>query len=118
MRALVTRLMADGRREKVLITDWPEPKGPTGNEIKTRTLYSGITNGTERNDLLAGNYAHPDGALPAGWGYQNVGRVIEVGRDVRQLRAGDVVYMSADHMEYVVMPEDGLLVKLPSKVEP
>ena len=118
MRALVTRLMADGRREKVLVNDWPEPKGPTGNQIKTETLYSGITNGTERNDLLGGNYAHPDGALPAGWGYQNVGRVVEVGRDVRQLKVGDVVYTSADHMEYVVTPESGLLIKLPSQTDP
>jgi len=65
MRAIVTRLMPDRRREKVLVTDWPEPKGPTGNQVKTRTLYSGITNGTERNDLIRGNYAHPDEALPA-----------------------------------------------------
>ena len=118
MRALVTRLIATGQREKVLVTDWPEPKGPTGSQIKTRTLYSGITNGTERNDLLGGNYAHPDDALPAGWGYQNVGRVIEVGRDVRQIKVGDVLFMSADHMEYVVMPEAGLVVRLPASIDP
>src|SRR4051794_19418437 len=77
MRALVTRLLPDRRREKVLVQDWPEPAGPAGNEVKTRTLYSGVTNGTERNDLIRGNYAHPDEVLPAGWGYQNVGQVIE-----------------------------------------
>ena len=89
MRAIVTRPMADktdadGRplREKVLVDDWPEPEGPSGNEIKTQTICTGVTNGTERNDLIRGNYAHPDEALPAGWGYQNVGRVIEVGPDV------------------------------------
>lgn len=118
LRALVTRLLPDKRREKVLVTDWLEPKGPVGNQIKTQTLYSGITNGTERNDLLGGNYAHPDHMLPAGWGYQNVGRVVEVGPEARHLKVGDVLYLSADHMEYVVMPEDGLLIKLPPEVDP
>ena len=125
MRAIVTRLMADktdadGRplREKVLVNDWPEPEGPSGNEIKTQTICTGVTNGTERNDLIRGNYAHPDEALPAGWGYQNVGRVVEVGPDVKKLKVGDVLFMSADHMEYVVMPEAGLLLKLPDIIDP
>ena len=77
MRALVTRLRPDKKREKVLVNDWPAPEGPTGNQVKSRTIYSGITNGTEHNDLVGGNYAHPDDSLPAGWGYQHVGRVIE-----------------------------------------
>ena len=118
MRALVTRLLPDKRREKVLVTGWPEPAGPTGRQFKARTVYSGVTNGTERNDLLGGNYAHRDEDLPAGWGYQNVGRVIEVGPTVRDLKVGDLLYMSADHMEYVVMPEDGLLIVLPESVDP
>jgi len=118
MRALVTRLLPDKRREKVLVEDWPEPPDPVSNQIKTETVYSGITNGTERNDLLGGNYAHPDEALPAGWGYQNVGRVTAVGPEAATLRIGDLAYLSADHMEYVVMPENGLVVKLPDGVDP
>jgi len=118
MRALVTRLREDRTREKVPVTDWPEPEGPGGNEVKTKTLYSGITNGTERNDLIGGNYATPDENLPSGWGYQNVGRVIETGPDVKHLNVGDVLYMSADHAEYVVTAEDSLLIRLPEEVEP
>ena len=118
MRALVTRLRPDNTREKLLVDDWPAPPAPTGNQVKSRTLYSGITNGTEHNDLTGGNYAHPDDALPAGWGYQHVGRVIETGPDVTQLAAGDLVYINADHMEYVVAREDGLLIKLPPDVDP
>ena len=102
MRALVTRLRPDRTREKVLVDDWAEPDAPVGNQVVTQTIYSGVTNGTERNDLLDGNYAHPDEALPAGWGYQNVGRVVELGPDVARLEVGDVLYASADHMEYVV----------------
>lgn len=118
MRALVTRLRSDKKREKVLVNDWPAPEGPTGNQIKTRTIYSGITNGTEHNDLVGGNYAHPDDALPTGWGYQHVGRVIETGPDVAELAVGDLLYINADHKEYVVTREDGLLIKVPDDVDP
>jgi len=118
MRALVTRLRSDGSRQKVLVADWPEPGSPEGNQVKTQTIYSGVTNGTERNDLLGGNYAHSDEDLPAGWGYQNVGRVTETGPEAQALKAGDVLYIGADHMEYVVTAEDGLLLKLEHGVEP
>ena len=118
MRAIVTRLKDDLQREKVLVTDWPEPQSPAGNQVKTRTLYSGITNGTERNDLIRGNYAHADAQLPAGWGYQNVGQVVELGSDVKRLQMGDVLFMSQDHMEYCVTSEDGLLIHLPPEVDP
>ena len=110
--------MPDKRRQKVLVHDWSEPEGPTGNEVKTETIYSGITNGTERNQLIGGNYAPKDEQLPTGGnGYQNVGRVIEVGPDVNELQVGDVLYMSAVHAEYVVMAADDLLIKLPDSVD-
>lgn len=118
MRALVTRLQSDGRREKVLVHDWPEPDAPTGNQVKVRTIYTGITNGTERNDLIGGNYAAPDDQLPVSYGYQNVGQVIEVGPDVGTLKVGDLIYSSHGHHEFTVVPEDWLLVKLPDDVEP
>jgi len=118
MRALVTRLRSDRTREKVLVTDWKKPEGPGQFEVLTQTVYSGVTNGTERNDLVGGNYAHKDEELPSGWGYQNVGRVIEVGQGVKSLKIGDILYMSQDHIEYCVEKEDGLHIKLPPEVEP
>ena len=118
MRALSLQLLPDKRRQKVLVSDWPEPIGPTMNQVKTETLYTGITNGTERNQLIGGNYAPADERLPTGGlGYQNVGRVIEVGPDVKDLKRGDVLYMSVEHAEYSVVPEDGLLLKLPESVD-
>ncbi len=118
MRTLSIQGLPDKRRQKVLVDGWPEPEGPTGNEVKTETIYSGITNGTERNQLIGGNYAPKDEQLPTGGnGYQNVGRVIEVGPDVSGLQVGDVLYMSAIHAEYVVMAEDDLLIKLPDSVD-
>ncbi len=117
MRALITRLRSNKVREKVLVGDWPDPGTPTGNQVRTRTLFSGVTNGTERNDLLGGNYAHRDDELPAGWGYQNVGEVVELGPDVTRLAIGDVLYMSQDHMEFCLEPDDGLHIKLPDEVD-
>ena len=118
MRTLSIQGLPDKRRQKVLVRDWPEPEGPTGNEVKTETIYSGITNGTERNQLTGGNYAPKDEQLPTGGnGYQNVGRVIEVGPDVSELQVGDVLYMSTVHAEYAVMAEDDLLIKLPDSVD-
>ena len=118
MRTFSIQGLPDKRRQKVLIHDSPEPGAPTGNEVKTETIYSGITNGTERNQLIGGNYAPKDEQLPtSGGGYQNVGRVIEVGPDVKELQVGDVLYMSAAHSEYIVMAEDDLLIKLPDSVD-
>ena len=68
-------------------------------------------------DLIRGNYASRDEDLPRGWGYQNVGTGIETGPDCKELKVGDVVYMSQDHMQYSVTAEDGLLVKLPPEVD-
>ena len=42
MRTLSIQGLPDKRRQKVLVHDWPEPEGPTGNEVKTETIYSGI----------------------------------------------------------------------------
>lgn len=118
MRALVMQLMADGRREKVLMADWPDPAAPTGTQFKAQTLFSGVTNGTERNNLLGGNYAQGDDALPYPYGYQNVARVVELGPDCTKIALGDVVYTSTDHLEFIVDDEDSLLIKLPDTVDP
>ncbi len=37
------RVGSDGRSEKVLVDDWPEPPAPTGDEVKTRALFTGVT---------------------------------------------------------------------------
>ena len=71
---------------------------------------------------MRGNYAQPDEELPSAWGYQNVGRVIEAGPEVRELEVGDLVYLgdleAAGHVEWTVLPEDTLLIKLPDGVSP
>ena len=124
------QLQADGKREKVLVNDWVDPPPIEEDHVRTKTLFSGLTNGTERNGLIGGNYAPTDQSLPAGSGYQNVGRVIQVGSEVDDLEVDDVVYSSQGHYEYCtlrphklknLMPHerhDGLLIKLDSRVDP
>ena len=117
MRALVTLLKKDNTREKLLTYDWPEPANPKPTEVKTQTLFTGVTNGTERNHLVGGNYARSQEELHIGPGYQNIGQIIEVGSDVRNLKVGDLLYMSQDHLEYCLENTDGLHLKLPSEVD-
>lgn len=120
MRAIVIRNRNENTREKVLVHDWPEPDPPRANQIKIKTLYSGITNGTERNQLLKGNYAPGDRLLPMPTGYQTVGRIIETGPDTRSLQVDDTIFIgksTGGHLDYVVVAEDDLLIKLPQGID-
>ena len=118
MRALVVKSLPDKRREKVVVNDWKEPAPPVGNEVLCQAVFTGLTNGTERNQLIGGNYSTSDDWLPTTDGYQNVGRVIEIVPDVTQLQIGDLIYASVNHVERFTIPEDGLLLKLPEEVDP
>lgn len=117
MRALVTRLASDGSREKVLVHDWPEHEPLSGHQVLSRTSHTGITNGTERNDILGGNYAEPDEELPVSCGYQNVGQVTQIGADVTRFAVGDVIFTDRKHLEHVVSTEDANVIKLPDEVD-
>jgi 2-desacetyl-2-hydroxyethyl bacteriochlorophyllide A dehydrogenase len=117
MKAFVTHLRDNGSREKFLVEDWPAPPATGPGQIRTRTLYTGLTNGSERNDLTAGNYSTPDDKLPATWGYQNVAEVVEIGDGVTKFSVGDRLYLSIDHVEEGLVNEDFLMVRLPDEVD-
>ncbi len=124
------QLRADGEREKKMVDNWPDPPPIESDQIRTETLLSGLTNGTERNGMIGGNYAPSESSLPTGGGgYQNVGRIIEIGSDIKDLEVGDTVYSSSGHYQYCnlrphnfenLMPHqyhDGLLIKLDNRVD-
>lgn len=118
MKVLATHLGADGLREKFLIENWPDPEGVKPGCFLTKTLHTGVTNGSERNDLIGGNYSSPDEKLPWPWGYQNVGEVVEVGEGVDDVAVGDVVYLSADHGDCALFDTAWkLYVKVPDSVD-
>ena len=97
-----------GRAEFV---EEPKPGCPPEGML-LQTIYSGVTNGTERNVLLGGNYG---GSWPARCGYQLVSRVIEVGESATGFAVGDIVYTGTfpGHVEYHTARPADLMVKLP-----
>ena len=58
--------------------------------------------------------------IPREWGYSSCGKVIEVGKNVRDIKIGDMVACAgagkANHAEYVAVPEN-LVAKVPAEVE-
>lgn len=81
--------------------------------VLLRTLYSGLSNGTERNKLMAGNYH--SGKWPDRIGYQHVSEVIECGRHIERFQVGDTVFTGTypGHVPFYVARERDLINKLP-----
>ena len=103
-RERVVRIIAPGRAD--LAATEPLATGP--GQVRLRTLYSGISAGTELTTYSGSNpYLHrrwePDRRLfleggasltypVVGAGYEEVGEVVEVGPATRGVGAGDVVW--------------------------
>jgi threonine dehydrogenase-like Zn-dependent dehydrogenase len=111
----------------------PQPLGP--QEVRIATLYSGISAGTEMSAFAGtspflnrrwdperrlfvegeGSWTFP---MPA-MGYEEVGRVVEVGRDVTRVRPGQIIWGTWRHRTEHVAPEDWAAVRvLPEGVDP
>lgn len=80
--------------------------------VLLQTLYSGLTNGTERNVLMGGNYG---GRWPGRCAYQLVSRVIDVGAEITRFAVGDIVYTGTfpGHVPLHLARERDLIIKLP-----
>ena len=128
---LVVTLEAPG---KVGVKEYEEPAlGP--REVRLRTLYSGISAGTEltayrdSNPYLfkrwdaerrlfldgEGSLRHPIEA----WGYEEVGEVAEIGAEVSLIRPGEVVWGTWGHKSTAVVAEDwAARRRLPAGADP
>ena len=97
------------------------PLGP--HELRVRTLYSGISAGTEMtayrgsnpylfkqwdaaNRLFLASEAPSQPYPLSGWGYEEVGEVVEVSPDITSLRAGDIVYGTWGHRTHHILQEE------------
>ena len=97
------------------------PLGP--RELRVRTLYSGISAGTEmtayrgsnpylskqwdvKNRLFLASEAPSQPYPLSGWGYEEVGEVIEVGAEVTSLKVGDIVYGTWGHRTKHILQEE------------
>lgn len=93
------------------------------HEVRLQTLYSGISAGTELTAYRGSNpYLHkqwdPSRKLfiPAeqptleyplsGWGYEEVGRVVEVGSEVQDVSIGDLIFGTWGHRTHHIVGEE------------
>lgn len=111
-----------------------EPDLPMGdNDLRIESICSSISHGTEMNNYRGDsplynkkfdqstrlfyknqmNDKHPKMSL----GYSNVGRVIEIGKNVRMFKPGDLVYTMKNHQSVVVAPEESAW-KIPEGLNP
>jgi 2-desacetyl-2-hydroxyethyl bacteriochlorophyllide A dehydrogenase len=108
--------------------DYHEPQPLSPQEVRIATLYSGISAGTEMTAFLGSSpfldrrwdperrlfvegeqsWAFP---MPA-MGYEEVGRIVEVGRDVSKVRPGQVVWGTWRHRTEHVAHEDWAAVRI------
>jgi threonine dehydrogenase-like Zn-dependent dehydrogenase len=92
-------------------------------EVRLRTLYSGISAGTELTAYRGSNpYIHkrwdearrlfvaaesPSQPYPIeGWGYEEVGEVVEVGGEVTAVQVGEVIYGAWGHRTHHIVTEE------------
>jgi 2-desacetyl-2-hydroxyethyl bacteriochlorophyllide A dehydrogenase len=117
--------------EKVLLFTQPRTVGFESyddpslepHQVRVQTLYSGISAGTELTAYRGSNpYLHKqwDASrklfLPAeqptmtypvsGWGYEEVGEVIELGSEVRDVAIGEIVFGTWGHRTHHVVGEE------------
>ena len=113
-----------------------EDRPLAAHEVRLRTLFSGISAGTEltayrgtnpylrkrwdseRRLFLAGERADPEYPL-IGWGYEEVGEIIEIGADVAGVNVGQRVYGTWGHRTTHIVAEEYAHDRvLPPQVEP
>jgi len=102
------------------VTEIVDEPTPTCGEdqVLLRTLFSGLSNGTERSFLVGGPYGGRK--WPSRIGYLNVSEVVEKGSGVTRFEVGDVVYTGTfpGHVEYHTAKEAALMVKVPPDLRP
>jgi threonine dehydrogenase-like Zn-dependent dehydrogenase len=103
--------------------DTVEDRPLSAKEIRVRTLYSGISAGTEMTAYRGSNpylsrqwdaknrlflaTESPSQPYPlSGWGYEEVGEVIEVNAEVTSLKVGDIVYGTWGHRTHHILQEE------------
>jgi 2-desacetyl-2-hydroxyethyl bacteriochlorophyllide A dehydrogenase len=112
-----------------------DERSPQSGEVLVRTLYSGVSAGTELTAYRGTNpyvnrrwdegsrlFAAGEPTFPyplEGWGYEQVGRVETVGSGVDDPADGDLVWGAWGHRSAAVVPHDRLAGRvLPPRVPP
>lgn len=110
-------------RPRIVDFEQYEDRPLEAREIRLKTLYSGISAGTELtayrgsnpylhkrwdsdNKLFRGSETTSQQYPLRGWGYEEVGEVVEIGDEVTGVRVGDVIYGTWGHRTHHVVDED------------
>ena len=126
---VATKLVAVKRGEVSLIKEELPPLDNNG--LLIRTLMSAISHATElgvinrttptfyKKWLSEYRVYSKEGSTkkyPASLGYENVGEIIDVGRDVKEFKKGDIVWTDSPHQDFVIVSAiKNQICKLPSK---
>ena len=113
---------------KVEVWDDLEASSLKPDEVRLKTLFTGITIGTERHCLLGGPYS---GGFPMIPGYQTVSEITDIGSKVEGFSAGDIVFSDegnepanfagsswGGHIEIRIRSTTGNIIKLPDELDP
>lgn len=104
------------------------------NQLRIKTLFSGISQGTEMNEYRGDSLFYRKGNFdrrmrlfsqvkakrrghPIRTGYENVGRIAEVGKDVSTFKIGDIVFTYGPHQTGLIVDEKEAY-KLPDGLSP
>lgn len=127
---------------KTLVIEEVEDPSIQSNEVKIKSIISGISHGSEMNvyrgvapffhkkfdrqtrlfiqSAQNDTWKYPVRSCDPGvWymGYSNVGTVVEAGKEVNDIKPGDIVYSNGPHQSIVVKPASDV-IKLPDSVNP
>ncbi|HEV8633542.1 MAG TPA: zinc-binding dehydrogenase [Chloroflexota bacterium] len=94
---------------------------PEPNQIRVRTLVTGLSAGTELNVYtrrFGDAFYGWNKSLPTELGYLNVGRVAAVGAGVTGVQPGDVIYTRKGHRQEHLISQDELFWKVPAGLRP
>lgn len=116
--------------------DTYEDRPLAATEVRLRTLYSGISAGTELTAYRGTNpYIHKkweqdrrlfveaetsSNQYPiSGWGYEEVGEVVELGSEVAGVKTGDIIYGTWGHRTHHIMQAENARNRiLPAGLDP
>ena len=116
----------------IAVVEYDE-RAPGPGEVRVRTLYSGISAGTElsayrgSNPYLSKRWDAERRLFVAGttfdypldaWGYEQAGEVVELGEGVTRLRRGDHVWGIWGHRSSAVLPEGAVAGRVLDGVPP
>lgn len=107
------KLLITGQRQVEIIEEPNEPLGK--NAIRIKSIYNGISHGTEmnfyrgtapaiENNIVNGLFlkkSKSESLYPIWHGYETVGEVVEVGKDVADFKVGDIAWTGSGHADIV-----------------